>query len=94
MPEDEEYIRSVQMGLMSPLSRSHGQATPREPWIFSETAQAALLKINKLRYRCQCRRPAGLPRGQGRFLQSTIGFILVIGFNAITRKISRDDTLF
>lgn len=51
MPEDEEYIRSVQMGLMSPLSRSHGQATPREPWIFSETAQAAFLKINKLRYR-------------------------------------------
>lgn len=41
VPEDEEYIRSVQMGLMSPLSRSHGQATPREPWIFSETAQAA-----------------------------------------------------
>lgn len=28
------------------------------------------------------------------FLQSTIGFILVIGFNAITRKISRDDALF
>lgn len=51
VPEDEEYIRSVQMGLMSPLSRSHGQATPREPWIFSETAQAAFLKINKLRYR-------------------------------------------
>ena len=49
--EDEEYIRSVQMGLMSPLSRSHGQVTPREPWIFSETAQAAFLKINKLRYR-------------------------------------------
>lgn len=51
VPEDEEYIRSVQMGLMSPLSQSHSQATPREPWIFSETAQAAFLKINKLRYR-------------------------------------------
>lgn len=51
VPEDEKYIRSAQMGLMSPLSRSHGQATPREPWIFSETAQAAFLKINKLRYR-------------------------------------------
>ncbi len=51
VPEDEEYIRSMQMGLMSPLSRSHGQTTPREPWIFSETAQAAFLKINKLRYR-------------------------------------------
>ena len=51
IPEDEEYIRSVQMGLMSPLSRSHGQSTPREPWVYSETAQHAFLKINKLRYR-------------------------------------------
>ena len=51
IPEDEDYIRSVQMGLMSPLSRSHGQSTPREPWIYSETAQRAFLKINKLRYR-------------------------------------------
>ena len=51
IPEDEEYIRSVQMGLMSPLSRSHGQSTPREPWIYSKTAQKAFLKINKLRYR-------------------------------------------
>lgn len=51
IPEDEEYIRSVQMGLMSPLSRSHGQSTPREPWIYSETAQKAFRKINALRYR-------------------------------------------
>ena len=51
IPGDEEYIRSVQMGLMSPLSRSHGQSTPREPWVFSETAQKAFLSINKLRYK-------------------------------------------
>ncbi len=51
IPEEEEYIRSVQMGLMSPLSRSHGQSTPREPWVFSETAQKAFLNINKLRYK-------------------------------------------
>ena len=51
IPDDEDYIRSVQMGLMSPLSRSHGQSTPREPWIYSQTAQKAFLKINKLRYR-------------------------------------------
>lgn len=51
IPDDDSYIRSVQMGLMSPLSRSHGQATPREPWVFSEEAQDAFLKINKLRYR-------------------------------------------
>lgn len=51
VPDDEAYIRSVQMGLMSPLSRSHGQSTPREPWVFSQEAQAAFLKINRLRYR-------------------------------------------
>ncbi|MCI6018440.1 MAG: hypothetical protein MRZ59_06280 [Clostridiales bacterium] len=51
IPSDEEYIRSVQMGLMSPLSRSHGQSTPREPWVFSEKAQEAFLTVNKLRYR-------------------------------------------
>ncbi len=51
IPEDEDYIRSVQMGLMSPLSRSHGQSTPREPWVYSQEAQKAFLKINKLRYR-------------------------------------------
>ena len=51
IPTDQEYIRSVQMGLMSPLSRSHGQSTPREPWRFSEEAQEAFLAINKLRYR-------------------------------------------
>ena len=51
MPQDDEYIRSSQMGLMSPLSRSHGQATPREPWKYSKKTQKAFLKINKLRYR-------------------------------------------
>ena len=51
MPPDEEYIRSVQMGLMAPLSRSHGQETPREPWFYSKEAQKAFLAVNKLRYR-------------------------------------------
>lgn len=50
-PSDEEYIRSVQLGLMSPLSRSHGQSTPREPWEYSKQAQEAFLLINKIRYR-------------------------------------------
>ncbi len=50
-PENEEYVRSAQMGLLSPLSRSHGQSTPREPWEYSKAAQEAFLKINKFRYR-------------------------------------------
>lgn len=39
------------MGLLAPLSRSHGQATPREPWEYSKEAQEAFLKINRFRYR-------------------------------------------
>lgn len=50
-PDNEEYVRSAQMGLLSPLSRSHGQSTPREPWEYSREAQEAFLKINKFRYR-------------------------------------------
>lgn len=49
-PEDEEYIRSVQMGMLSPLSRAHGN-TSREPWHFSETARHTFLDANKLRYK-------------------------------------------
>ena len=51
VPDEESYIRSVQMGLLCPLSRSHGQSTPREPWVFSPKAQEAFRKVNKLRYR-------------------------------------------
>lgn len=51
IPSTTDYVRSVQMGLMAPLSRAHGQSTPREPWNYSETAQEAFLKINKIRYR-------------------------------------------
>lgn len=50
-PDNEEYVRSAQMGLLVPLSRSHGQSTPREPWEYSGQAQEAFLKINKFRYR-------------------------------------------
>ena len=50
-PNDEDYVRSAQMGLLVPLSRSHGQSTPREPWEYSKEAQEAFLKINKFRYR-------------------------------------------
>ena len=37
-PTEEQYIRSAQFGLLSPLSRCHGK-TPREPWYFSQQAQ-------------------------------------------------------
>lgn len=49
-PTDEQYIRSAQFGLLSPLSRCHGK-TPREPWNFGEQAQQIFTAYDKLRYR-------------------------------------------
>lgn len=50
-PTDEEYVRSCQLGFLSPLSRAHGQLSPRVPWKYGEAAQDAFLKADKLRYR-------------------------------------------
>ena len=50
-PTDEEYVRSVQLGFFSPLSRAHGQWSPRVPWKYGKEAQDAFLKADKLRYR-------------------------------------------
>ncbi len=49
-PTENQYIRSAQFGLLSPLSRCHGK-TPREPWNFSQKAQEVFLSYDKLRYR-------------------------------------------
>ncbi len=49
-PTEEQYIRSAQFGMLSPLSRAHGK-TPREPWNFSEQAQEIFVRYDKLRYR-------------------------------------------
>lgn len=49
-PTDEEYIRSIQLGLLSPLSRLHGK-TPREPWNYSPQVQKIFRKYTALRYR-------------------------------------------
>lgn len=43
LPTDEEYLRSLELGVMMPLSRAHGK-TPREPWNFSEE----VLNISRL----------------------------------------------
>ena len=50
MPSDEEYIRSCQFGFLSSLSRCHGK-TPREPWHYSEKAQAIFNKYNEFRHK-------------------------------------------
>ena len=49
-PTEEQYIRSAQFGLLSPLSRCHGK-TPREPWYFSQQAQEIFRAYDRLRYR-------------------------------------------
>lgn len=50
LPTDTEYQRSVQFGMLSPLSRSHGK-TPREPWNFSEESQKIFRRYAGIRYR-------------------------------------------
>jgi len=48
-PAEELYIRWVQFGLLSPLSRFHG-TTPREPWHYGETALGITRHYTQLRY--------------------------------------------
>lgn len=50
----ELYVRWFQFGAFTPIFRSHGTGTPREPWQFGEPghwAYDALLKFDQLRYR-------------------------------------------
>ncbi len=50
----ELYVRWFQFGAFSPIFRSHGTGTPREPWQFGDAgdwAYDALLKFTHLRYR-------------------------------------------
>lgn len=51
-PTEEEYIRSVQFGMLSPLARCHGK-TPREPWQFGKRAEDIFRSFNDLRHRMQ-----------------------------------------
>ncbi len=46
----DEYIRSVEFGFLSPLSRCHGK-TPREPWNFDDETLDIFKKFDKLRYK-------------------------------------------
>lgn len=50
LPSEEEYLRSMEMGLWMPLSRAHGK-TPREPWNFSETVLETVRRFDKMRHR-------------------------------------------
>ena len=47
-PSEEEYLRSVEMGLFMPLARAHGK-TPREPWNFSPKVLETVQRFVKLR---------------------------------------------
>lgn len=49
-PSEEEYLRSVAMGMCMPLSRAHGK-TPREPWNFSKETLKSVGRLNEMRHR-------------------------------------------
>jgi len=48
-PSEELYCRWSQFGLLSPLSRYHGNK-PREPWHYGDTAMKVVKKYARLRY--------------------------------------------
>lgn len=49
-PTEEEYLRSVEMGMLMPLARAHGK-TPREPWNISERALQIVRDYDRMRHR-------------------------------------------
>lgn len=49
-PSEEEYIRSVELGMFMPLARAHGK-TPREPWNISARAEKTAREYDRLRHR-------------------------------------------
>lgn len=48
-PDAELYVRWAQFGMLSPLSRFHGQST-RVPWDYGANALDAVREVTKLRY--------------------------------------------
>ncbi len=53
IPDDELYIRWLQLGVMMPFCRTHSVVgvPPREPWRFHEPARSAICSLIELRYR-------------------------------------------
>ena len=49
-PTEEEYLRSVELGMFMPLTRAHGK-TPREPWNISEKALQIVKDYDRMRHR-------------------------------------------
>jgi len=53
VPEDELYVRWLQMSVLLPFCRTHSVlgAPPREPWRFDEPARGIIIAWLRLRYR-------------------------------------------
>lgn len=49
LPSEEEYLRSVELGMFMPLSRAHGK-TPREPWNYSGEVLDIVRHYDKARH--------------------------------------------
>lgn len=49
LPDEELYIRWNQFSCFSPMFRTHGKKTPREPWAFSEETSKLTVELIGLR---------------------------------------------
>lgn len=49
LPNEEVYVRWMQFSCFSPMFRTHGKQTPREPWAFSEEVSKIAIDLVFLR---------------------------------------------
>lgn len=49
LPEEELYIRWLQFACFTPVFRTHGKKTPREPWCFGGNTTKLMVDLIKLR---------------------------------------------
>lgn len=50
LPEEELYIRWMQFACFTPIFRTHGKKTPREPWSYGEETTSLMLNLLNTRY--------------------------------------------
>lgn len=51
LAEEELYIRWLQFACFTPIFRTHGKKTPREPWCYGGKTTELMLELLRLRYR-------------------------------------------
>ena len=51
LPVEELYVRWMQFAAFTPVFRTHGKKTPREPWCYDDTITDYMRDLIKLRYK-------------------------------------------